>query len=283
MRQKGDQERREDGLVPLGADRALSPRHADMARRGLDLARSLDALEATVTRQLRIVRFPEDRSMGRLYLFPEDYMGEARGMVTVPAGKQLELQVSEEACRDLSPLSALKPDDLLGLILKSTPTTDAGLAHLRGLTDLLCLDLENTSVTDVGPNPPHRSDQPAVAKPHRNAGNRRRFNPPHRPDQPGVALPEAHAGYRRRPNPPHRPDQSGDSLPEAHAGYRRRSSPPHRPDQLAVALPHGNAGYRRRPNPPHGPYQSGDSLPGPPGYRRWGGEAAGRASPLHLC
>ncbi|MCY2990029.1 MAG: hypothetical protein NTY19_19470 [Planctomycetota bacterium] len=40
--------------------------------------------------------------------------------------------------------------DVVGVDLRDTQVTDAGLEHLRGLTQLIFLDLANTQVTDKG-------------------------------------------------------------------------------------------------------------------------------------
>lgn len=98
----GEQERQRGDLVPAGSDRALSKRSVEVAQRGLDLAQSLEG----ALQQPRVVRFPEDRSMGNLYVgsrHDREVLGEARGTVTVRAGNELKLSVSLEASRDLCP------------------------------------------------------------------------------------------------------------------------------------------------------------------------------------
>ena len=119
LRQEGDQERGDDRLVPLGADRALSPRHVDMALGGLELARSLDALQVAAG-QYTTVRLPDDRSMGFLNIRDRrgdpsnegwDYLGEARGTITVPALKELGLWVLivPDPAGDVYPVSTPPP------------------------------------------------------------------------------------------------------------------------------------------------------------------------------
>ena len=103
-------------------------------------------------RDRRIVQFPEARSMGTLYVRDpgaEDWymdveeLGEARGRVAVPKGKELKLEVSEEAAQDLSPLAKLRPDDLqmVGFWFKKTKV--GSLAPLANLTGLRALNLQN--------------------------------------------------------------------------------------------------------------------------------------------
>jgi hypothetical protein len=106
----------------------------------------------------RTISFPTDFSMGELSV--RDWsstktggwtiLGEARGKVVVPAGKELRLKVPPDHSGDLSPLSEMGPSDLQSLVLNNTPIADAGLVHLKGLTSLETLHLENTQVGDEG-------------------------------------------------------------------------------------------------------------------------------------
>ena len=108
----------------------------------------------------RQVRFPTERSMGTLwirnsestaenYAFWESW-GEARGVVTIPAGKDLRLVVGPQSATDLSPLSTFRPDDLQYLQLSGTRVSNAGLAHFRHLTGLKVLWLYDTPISDAG-------------------------------------------------------------------------------------------------------------------------------------
>lgn len=118
-------------------------------------ARGLEALPAPPP---RYVRFPAGHSLGALwvrdggsdsYAFWEPW-GDAQGVVTIPGGKELRLNVTPQASTDLSPLSVLQPDDLQYLQLSSTRVNNAGLSHLRGLTSLKVLWLYDTQVGDAG-------------------------------------------------------------------------------------------------------------------------------------
>lgn len=104
----------------------------------------------------RVLRFPPDRSLGPLCVRKHganpmewqwgsgyvewDYLGEARGEVTVPAGAYLSLLVETAQTGDLSPLKALRPDELQMLSLECAPGTDeraiACAAELTGLRQL---------------------------------------------------------------------------------------------------------------------------------------------------
>jgi hypothetical protein len=83
------------------------------------------------------------------YVFWEP-CGDAQGVITVPGGKELRLNVSPQASTDLSPLGRLQPEDLQYLQLSSTRVTNAGISHLRGLTGLRVLWLYDTQVGDTG-------------------------------------------------------------------------------------------------------------------------------------
>ena len=104
-------------------------------------------------------------------------LGDATGLVTVPADSVVRLDLNLQAHEDPSPLSQLGPDDLQwlsfhawgpsirtdvalgyighmtgleGLDLAGTYVTDSGLTHVAGLTGLLRLLLEGNPVTDAG-------------------------------------------------------------------------------------------------------------------------------------
>lgn len=134
------------------------------------------------TSNVRILRFPSDRSLGWLSRYvPEEvseegseYLAAARGVVVVPADAEIELEVDWNMPADLAPLSALQPDDLYSLQLRNvaiqpdefayvqtltglrrlfcsgTPIGDTGLAYVRALTHLESLWLHDAQVTDAG-------------------------------------------------------------------------------------------------------------------------------------
>src|SRR5262245_43986582 len=100
-------------LIP-GGSKALTTRSSALVKRGL---------EALASRRGRIVRFPADRSMGKLFISDpgeedllerDDYedFGEALGEVIVPYGKRLKLSLSAEAAAEPSPLTSLSSGDL---------------------------------------------------------------------------------------------------------------------------------------------------------------------------
>lgn len=121
----------------------------------------------------RVVRFPQNRSLGALYIQEAsvkreiegfyhwingtnwEYLGEARSEVVVPAGMNLRLTVSPTGWQDLSPLSYLKPDDLYSLSFLMLPPPgpkpdDRCMPHIARLTGLTELALWETNITDKG-------------------------------------------------------------------------------------------------------------------------------------
>jgi peroxiredoxin/Leucine-rich repeat (LRR) protein len=118
----------------------------------------VQSAEPNTTAGERTISFPNDVSMGKLRVRdfgstePGDWtdLGEARGDVTVPAGKELKLQVPSDYSGDLSPLAGLGASDLQELILNKTKVSDAELVHLEGLTSLEQLHLNKTLITDEG-------------------------------------------------------------------------------------------------------------------------------------
>ena len=123
----------------------------------------------------RVVHFPADRTLGKLMIQDEnlerqikkffhwtesgdtewDYLGQARGDVTVPAGKRLALYVARTAWKDLSPLFSLDPDDLhmlsiYGPFQGRTLPDDRCMPYIAHLTGLKVLSLENATISPKG-------------------------------------------------------------------------------------------------------------------------------------
>lgn len=123
----------------------------------------------------KTLRFPHRRSVGTLYVAPEnqpeewellsqvrglivtpennpikwDLLDEARGTVSVPANVKLKLKVLARGA-SLAPLNELKEDDLHVLDLGHSDVSDISLAHVRGLTGVRVLELTSTDITDHG-------------------------------------------------------------------------------------------------------------------------------------
>ncbi len=123
----------------------------------------------------RIIHFPKDRSLGKLYICDinkyerfcywfhwawvefGDYFCEAKGDISVPAGTKLILTSSFNDIRDFSPLSDLRPDDLYGINISMSPgdapsadVSDKAMLYITKLTGLKFLFLYTTNITDKG-------------------------------------------------------------------------------------------------------------------------------------
>jgi len=124
----------------------------------------------------RTICFPADRSVGKLFVprvedsfwdtthhqpvywgnWGWDYIGEAKGKVTVPADAKLKLTLSAAGVNDLSWIADLGADDLYALSsawtgrVTGTEFGDAQLEQLRPLTGLRELVLPETRISDKG-------------------------------------------------------------------------------------------------------------------------------------
>jgi Leucine Rich repeat len=151
---------KENRLVPAG-NKALTTRSSALVRRGL---------EALAQRQPRIVRFPPDSSLGQYIIFNSDinlslatveewfdnakgleFIGEARGSLTLQPGQVLCLKVDGLDSKDISSFSGLNPNDVHVLLLDSPCCRDRDLVFLKHLTGLKGLRLSrNITITNAG-------------------------------------------------------------------------------------------------------------------------------------
>jgi len=99
--------------------------------------------EAKEVGRPRTLHFPADRSVGQLYVstieeeaalvwiewgspWERQFLAEAKGAVVIPQGMFSTLFVSSEGWQDLSPLSALEPDALDGIVINPSTLSNAG-------------------------------------------------------------------------------------------------------------------------------------------------------------
>ncbi len=136
---------KQSDLVPI-KNRGLTTRSSALVKRGL---------ENLTSQGSRIIRFPLDHSMGKLYIsnqanFPLG-LGEARGHIKVPQGIEVLLEVFTDALTDLSPLSELNPNDLQGIRIIDTEDflRNEHLENIKGLTGLVELYLTSFSLSDA--------------------------------------------------------------------------------------------------------------------------------------
>jgi hypothetical protein len=106
--------------------------------------------------QARILNFPAE-SLGTLFTrtWTEDGLetwkesGDAKGDKTVGKGIEARLRVGYDV-NDLSPLAALHPDALQGIVINGPNITDEDMASLSPLTGLLYLTILESDLTDEG-------------------------------------------------------------------------------------------------------------------------------------
>jgi beta-lactamase regulating signal transducer with metallopeptidase domain/Leucine-rich repeat (LRR) protein len=122
----------------------------------------------TSTTSMREIKFPNDRSLGRLFIRDENFkrtindfayhmadvdwksLGEARGSVKIPAGNVVRLIISKEAARDLSPLSKLGANDIYTLEIGWIPVDDRAMQYVAHLTGLNTLYMFEAPIGDEG-------------------------------------------------------------------------------------------------------------------------------------
>jgi hypothetical protein len=115
------------------------------------------AVKALSTPSTKVLHFPADRPVGKLFVEDEsddwNFIGPARGDVVVPADRNIKLTIhlTEPRPIDLSCLLKLGPSDIHELNLQSsirkTSANRPGLESIAHLTGLQVLSLGNTGVT----------------------------------------------------------------------------------------------------------------------------------------
>jgi len=128
----------------------------------------------TESTKSKTLSFPKERSIGKLMIedmsitantvdYPDlfghrhdwQYFGEAKGEVTIPAGKRVQLVVNNKSLQDLSGLMKLKHDDLWSMVIRgslddSPCLQDKQLKYLSGLTGLKELSLYRSGIKGNG-------------------------------------------------------------------------------------------------------------------------------------
>lgn len=118
-----------------------------------------DSLDSANT--LRMIRFPEDHSLGTLYTRDGSDAGwigwelharrfrAARGEVIVPKSKDIALLVSKESLDDLSPLLSLGSNDLQAVVIPGLETCRELPFYLQALSGLDVLWVEVSRMDDA--------------------------------------------------------------------------------------------------------------------------------------
>jgi protocatechuate 3,4-dioxygenase beta subunit len=108
--------------------------------------------QAANSARQRVVSFPEGWSMGKLFARdagPDSWyegwqeLAEAKGDVSVAVGKEVKLQISEQAAGDLSALDKLGPDDLQMLSFGWKAVRVGSLAPIGNLKGLKALNIQS--------------------------------------------------------------------------------------------------------------------------------------------
>ncbi|MFA6207891.1 MAG: hypothetical protein WCT03_19335 [Candidatus Obscuribacterales bacterium] len=102
----------------------------------------------------RQVSFPENRSLGELYVVDDtgrsEFLGNATGLVNVPAGKCLSLYYSFDPTYGLSPLLELAADALSSISFLGSDITDDELTSIGRLGGIREIDISCTAIGDAG-------------------------------------------------------------------------------------------------------------------------------------
>lgn len=112
----------------------------------------------------RTLRFPADASLGTLFIRDWAFAaasigadvgawvehGEAKGKVTIPAGKEARLVFNPGQSANIGALKRLGANALQSLDLHDCPVGDAGMAQIGHLTGMFKLSIDNTRVGPEG-------------------------------------------------------------------------------------------------------------------------------------
>ena len=116
-------------------------------------SRSEEKPAVQVEGEERALRFPNTLSVGELYIRDEQVgnwyegwveFGEAKGEISVPAGQQVKLVISESAASDLSFLNKLSANDVQMLSFGYKKTNVGSLAPIGSMSKLKALNLQST-------------------------------------------------------------------------------------------------------------------------------------------
>lgn len=112
----------------------------------------------------RLLTFPEDQALGTVSVRPAEsnefgyqaavyrdwrQIGLAQGMVSVPPGHQVRVDIGRQGARDLSSLMELAPDAIDALRLHNTGVRDDQIRYVGHLAGLQYLDLRDAHITDL--------------------------------------------------------------------------------------------------------------------------------------
>lgn len=123
----------------VGTDIRFEWRNGEVKReQGVDMSET----ERPSEDKTRVVRFPEDRSLGVLYTRDSraeswEELGQARGAISISRAKELRLIMSaHDRPEDVARLASLGADDIQVLHVHCHSLRDSDMVHLKGLTGL---------------------------------------------------------------------------------------------------------------------------------------------------
>ncbi len=103
----------------------------------------------------KTIKFPE-LTLGEVLVESEDDpdywegIGEARGLVQIPAGSNVQLEVRKEKPLNLVGLKEMDPHAIQSIDFSESEVDDQDLAHLLHFNRLYEVDLSHTQITDEG-------------------------------------------------------------------------------------------------------------------------------------
>ena len=106
----------------------------------------------------RTLKFPNERSLGQIMVrdwSPNNVqlwqkIGPAKGIIDIPAGKELKIDFTSQETSDLTFLNTLKQNTVQALEFNSKNLADSDLKYLKGFSRLRELDIRSPNITDTG-------------------------------------------------------------------------------------------------------------------------------------
>lgn len=101
-----------------------------------------------------VLIFPNEKSLGDLLLdSPNDpdyweLFGPAQGIVKVPKGQRVQLEIAKDNPVDLSKLSLLPDESIYSLDLSGSKVKDKDFVHIERLSALAEIDVSETGISD---------------------------------------------------------------------------------------------------------------------------------------
>lgn len=114
-----------------------------------------EPLKPAQTKGSRTIKFP-DQSLGEVLVDAEDDpdywegLCEARGVVKIPSGRNVQLEVPKETPLNLSAMKELDPHAIQSIDFSESEVRDEDLSYLVHFSRLYEIDLSHTAIGDEG-------------------------------------------------------------------------------------------------------------------------------------